>query len=228
MNYLGDEDSRIGEARKRYIRDLQTELSQGTRVLEVGCATGSLLSVLRDKGCVVTGVDFSQKFVETAKTLYGLDIMCGDALNVALPKKHFDAIILFGTIGNLQDIPRYLDRFHALLRDGGTLVFNFVDANSPVVRYIYRSNSWMFTPSINCFMSSKSCRTVLDRAGFRIISMRQDVQCPSLQKLFNHARMSAIIPLLERLNLGKAALPFSLPVPSVKLVKAVSCSGGVG
>lgn len=223
VNYINDENSRIEEAQRRYARDLRDNLSPGTRVLEIGCATGSLLSVLQDNGCIVTGLDLSPKFIGAARDIYGLNILLGDVLGIDLPKKYFDAIILLGTIGNLQNITQYLKKFRELLVEDGLLIFNFVDANSPIVKYVYRSKFWMFAPSINCFMTCKGCSTVLEQAGFRIKTIRQDMQRPSLQKLFNHARITAFLPLLKSIGLDRAALPFSLPIPSVKLVKA-TCS----
>src|SRR6185295_3471231 len=60
-NYLQDEDHRIVEARQRYQNDLATHLpASGARVLEVGCATGSLLTVVREAGHEVCGIDLSQ------------------------------------------------------------------------------------------------------------------------------------------------------------------------
>ncbi len=69
INYLEDEPSRRDEARVRFRRDLMDHLADGAKVLELGCASGSLLSVIRDHGCEVVGVDLSQKFVEAAKRL---------------------------------------------------------------------------------------------------------------------------------------------------------------
>ncbi|MEN6374691.1 MAG: class I SAM-dependent methyltransferase [Smithella sp.] len=221
VNYINDEESRIKEAQRRYARDLWDNISPGARVLEIGCATGSLLSVLHDNGCIVTGLDLSSKFVEVARELYGLNIILGDVFSVDLPKKYFDAIILLGTIGNLQNITKYLNKFSELLVDNGLLIFNFVDANSPIVKYLYRSKFWMFTPSINCFMTHRGCEAVLKQSGFSIKSIKSDMQKPSLQKLFNHARLTAFLPLINKLWLGKTSLPISLPIPSVKLVKAL-------
>jgi Methyltransferase domain len=63
-NYFADEDARVIEARGRYEGDLMPFLPAGARILEVGCATGSLLSVLREAGHTVSGVDLVQKFCQ--------------------------------------------------------------------------------------------------------------------------------------------------------------------
>src|SRR5207244_2439117 len=50
-NYLADEPNRLREARVRFSRDLAAILPpSGAEVLEIGCASGSLLVALRDAG----------------------------------------------------------------------------------------------------------------------------------------------------------------------------------
>ena len=223
INYLNDEHSRLIEARNRFKRDLIRDFRKGSKVLEIGCATGSLLSVLQENGCEVTGLDFSQKFIDSARDRYGLDILLGDISDYSFKNNSFDAIILMGTIGNLQNIPYYFNKFHELLVDGGLLIFNFVNADSPVVKYIYKSNFWMFSPSINCFMTTKGCRGALEQSGFHIETIHRDAQQPSLQKLLKHSRFTSVLPLLKLFGCERAIFPFSLPIPSVKLVKAKCC-----
>jgi len=78
LDYMADESQRKMEAQARYKRDLVSILSPGSRILEVGCATGSLLAVMRKEGHHVVGIDLSAKFVQQAKLLYGLDVILGD------------------------------------------------------------------------------------------------------------------------------------------------------
>ncbi len=220
INYINDEVARIREAKKRYQQDLAEILPRNSKVLEIGCSTGSLLSVLRDNGCEVTGIDLSPKFAKAAKRLNEINVILGEANEIDLPKNYFDSIILFGTIGNLRNLPTYLNRFRILLKKEGFLIFNFVDAESPIVKYFYHARFWMYTASVHCFMSRRGCELALNSNGFRIVAMHPDKQRPSLQKLFHHARLGHLVPLLERLRLNKSSLPFSLPMPGINFVKA--------
>ncbi len=225
INYLEDESSRLAEAQSRYRHDLMRDLRKGSKVLELGCSTGSLLSVMRDQGCDVVGIDLSPKFVEAAKRLHGIDVLLGDLNDFDLPANSFDLIVLFGTIGNLKDPSSYFRRFRQLLKSTGFLIFNFVDADSPVVKYVYRTKFWMFTPSVSCFMTRRGCELALKENGFKIISIRNDRQRPSFQKFFNHARMSFLMPALKRLGMNTMSLAFSLPIPSIRFVKAMPDAG---
>jgi hypothetical protein len=100
------------------------------------------------------------------------------------------------------------------------LVFNFPDAESLLVRAVYRHRFWMFTPSVRTFMSSRGCAKALYRAGFEIVRLEADVQRPSLAKLFKHARADFVLPLFRALGLAGAVFPVAFPVPAVRFVAA--------
>ena len=220
VNYLEDEPERMVEARQRYQRDIAPFLpNEGGRVLEVGCATGSLLAVVREAGHEVVGLDLSRRFVDAARTLHGLDVRVGDVSAVDIPERHFDVILLFGTISNLADLPRSLARIHRLLKSRGTLILNYPAADALVAR-IYGSRFWMFAPSVATFLSEQGCRTTLAHAGFTVLRSRTDRQRPSLSKLLNHARMHPVLSLLQRLGLAHRHLPFAIPIPGVRIVWA--------
>lgn len=219
-DYLADEANRVSEARHRVDRDLSRIFPPGSRLLEIGCATGSLLAALREKGYLVTGIDVSEPFAERARSIHGLEVHIGSFTNVPLPGAGFDGVLLFGTIGNLPNLVGVLRRIRELLSVGGLLVFNTPVADAWIVRHVYRSGFWMFTPSVNSFATETGLRRALERAGFEILTIRQDFQRPSLSKLLYHGKLDGVLPLMKRFGLGDAALPFPIPVPSVRFVVA--------
>ena len=218
-NYLADEPSRLNEARHRFARDLSAWLPRGSRVLEVGCATGSLLHVLAGAGCQVEGMDLSGRFVEFARRTYGLDVTLGDAAAIDRPDGGFDAILLFGTFSNLSNLDLTLARFRRWLRPGGAMVINVPIADSVVAR-LHGRRYWMFAPTVVTFFTRRGCRLVLERAGFTALTTRCDWQRPSLRKLVTHVGARRLVPWLERA--GVAAAILSMPVPGVELIRA-SC-----
>jgi SAM-dependent methyltransferase len=220
INYLQDEDQRLKEAQQRYRNDLAAYLPlRGGRILEIGCATGSLLTVVRDAGHEVFGIDLSQRFAETARQLHGLDVQVADILCANVADGYFDMILLFGTLSNLSDISGAVARIHRLLKPTGMLVANFPRADSAVAR-LYGANFWMFAPSVNTILTRKGCAIALDRGGFSILKSGVDFQAPGLHKLLNHAKFGALLPALDALGLGAHAMPFRIPVPGVHIVWA--------
>ena len=220
VNYIDDEAARLIEARERHRRDLAPYLrATGARVLEVGCATGSLLAVIRDAGHKVVGIDLSRRFAEVAQARYGLDVHAGDFLTIPLPEESFDMVLLLGTISNLSDIPASLERLRRLLAGGGVLVLNYPVADSVVAR-AYGSRFWMFAPSVNTFMTERGCRAALAHAGFAVLRSRTDFQRPSLAKLVSHARLRVVLPLIDRLGLARTSVPIRIPIPGVRIAWA--------
>lgn len=220
LNYLADEDNRILEARYRYKRDFAQLLKPNSRVLEIGCATGSLLSVFRENGHQVWGIDLSARFARASQSIHGLDVMHGDFLDKSILQESFDLIIAMGTISNFADINSVLHRAKELLRPGGVLVFNFPDASSFLVKMVYRSNFWMFTPSAATFMTKQGCQIALGRAGFAKFEICSDYQRPSWGKLLHHGKLDTLMGVLEIFKLDDKLMPFPIRVPTVKLVVA--------
>lgn len=219
-NYLADETHRIAEARRRFRGDLSAHLpSAGGRVLEIGCATGSLLSVILDAGHEVVGIYLSHRFADAARQLHGLDVQVADLLSAKIPDGSFDMVLLLGTISNLSDIPRSLQRIYKLLKPGGILVANYPAADS-IVSKLYGERFWMFAPSVSTFMTFMGCGLAMKQADFSSVESGLDRQMPSFQKLFAHAKCHAVLPVLDALGLSNKFLPFRLPVPGVRIVLA--------
>jgi SAM-dependent methyltransferase len=226
VNYLEDEGHRIAEARRRYRNDLASYLppSDG-RVLEIGCATGSLLSVIRNAGHEVWGLDLSSRFADAAKLLYGIDVQVVDLRSSDVPEHHFDMVLLFGTLPALADLPGSLRRIRSLLKAGGILVANYAAADSFPAK-AYGSRFWMFDPTVTTLKTSRGCRMVFDLAGLPLLRIARDWQMPSFRKVCNHAKLSPVLPVLEHLGLGGLAFPFPVPVPGVQILWAVSPAPG--
>jgi len=218
-DYFADEPQRLREAEYRWRRMLRRVAPPGSKVLEIGCATGSLLRVLRDHGCEVTGIDLSRKFADFARSEYALEVVQGEFLVCDLGARRFDLIVLLGTFCNLPRLDESLAKMRALLSRQGALVFNFPDAAHWIAR-AYGCRHWMFAPSVDVFPTRQGCESALRNAGLRLRSMRTDRQRPTLRKLLKHARMEPLLATAARLGMEHLTLPLDLPVPGVRLARA--------
>lgn len=215
-DYFSEETHRKSEAEKRFQADLRKILKPESNVLEIGCATASLLSVIKDNGHTATGVDLSSEFAKQAKLVNKIDVIEGNFLNIDFPENHFDAVIMMGTISNLPDLETQLKRIYAILKEDGCLYFNMPFANSLPAR-IYKDKYWMFTPSVCNFMSIEARNIILEKTGFEIVESRNDKQRPSIGKLLGHMKAQRLYNLAVRLGLQKVSIPFIIPVPGVNL-----------
>lgn len=219
LDYLAEEAGRRLEARARYQRDLLALLPRRGRVLEVGCATGSLLAVLRDAGHEVVGVELSSSFAGHAKRLNDLDVEVVDFAAYAGEEASFDLVLMLGTVSNLAAPVEQFAHARRLLRPGGTFYCNLPVADAWPAR-LYGAHYWMFAPSVCNFMTTAGVRAALGRAGFATVESTTDVQRPTLAKLAGHLKLHRLYPVLRRAGLAQGQLPFSLPVPGVRSVRA--------
>src|SRR5262249_27399827 len=98
-------------------------IPRGSRVLEIGCATGDILNALEPARGV--GVDFSRRMVELARQKYpALEFVVGDAeaLDDALKGEEFDWIVMSDLVGHLSDVWRALRETRAVARPNTRLV----------------------------------------------------------------------------------------------------------
>lgn len=91
------------------------------RVLEIGCGTGHWLSIFRDAGCAVTGVDPSPAMLSRAKE-GAHEVLLGTAEAVPLPNQSFDRIVCVNAFHHFPDKVAALREAKRLLRTGGKFV----------------------------------------------------------------------------------------------------------
>jgi SAM-dependent methyltransferase len=107
-----------------YTADL--DLPSGARILEVGCGTGAVSRYLATLPGVaeVMGIDPSTIFVDRARTLAEdprLSFAVGNALDLRLDDKSFDAVVCHTLLCHLPDCERALAEARRVLRPGGHL-----------------------------------------------------------------------------------------------------------
>ena len=116
------------------------------RLLDVGCAKGEFLEVMRRRGWDVSGVEFSR----TPPNLFNLPIHYGTLADAPYAAQSFDLITLWAVLEHMHDPVGLLRRVRALLKQNGRafiLVPNFRSIpgrfmrNDDVPRHLV-----MFTP----------------------------------------------------------------------------------
>jgi SAM-dependent methyltransferase len=96
--------------------------AEGPLVADIGCGSGAVSRELIRLGYDVTGVDFSEPMLETARKVPGLKLQVGDVEHLPFAGNAFDKIICLGVIGNLPDERKALAELHRVLKPHGTLI----------------------------------------------------------------------------------------------------------
>jgi len=217
LDYASDEEQRVQEARWRYGNDLASALPRRARILEVGCATGSFTSVLRDAGHEVLGIDVSAEFISMGQRLYPQsDLRSEDFSSLESPPQSFDAVIALGTAITLPDFRAFVQRCHVLLKPGGLLYVNVPISNAWLAR-IYGASHSTVGPSVAARLSQRGCQMALEAEGFEIERERMDRQMPTLSKILSYLGLRSLFPAAKRLSIASFAAPMALPALGVRV-----------
>jgi 2-polyprenyl-3-methyl-5-hydroxy-6-metoxy-1,4-benzoquinol methylase len=97
-------------------------VTDGRRLLEVGCAYGFLLDHLRSKGWQTRGIEVSPLSAEAARRDLGLDVFTGKLEECPWDDSAFDVILMLDVLEHLHRPFDTLARASRLLAPGGVLV----------------------------------------------------------------------------------------------------------
>jgi SAM-dependent methyltransferase len=147
--------------------------SPEVRILDVGCASGRLLSNIRDRGFAsVTGLDPSPACAAAAARLYSVKVRTMTLGEIADTGEGFDVAIMVGVLEHLRDLDDAFDHLRALLPAGGLLYVEVPDVtafadwpNAP-----YQDFS---TEHIN-FFSPVSLDNLMRKHGFARVFLEQN------------------------------------------------------
>ncbi|RIK64801.1 MAG: hypothetical protein DCC65_13910 [Planctomycetota bacterium] len=107
--------------------------SPGERVLDVGCADGRYMSLLRDRGVCVRGVDRSASAVARARA-GGHEALVASGDNLPFDRGTFDTVLCHRTLYLFTDPQAVISEFHRVLVEGGRVVFSGSNCASPYAR----------------------------------------------------------------------------------------------
>ena len=100
------------------------------RILDLGCGTGWLTSILGRFGPTV-GVDLSPLAIRRAQALYpDIRFVAGDLFDVELPSQSFDIVVSVQVIDHMDDQVRFMELVARLLSPGGHLILITTNARN--------------------------------------------------------------------------------------------------
>jgi SAM-dependent methyltransferase len=97
-------------------------LGTGSRVLEVGCATGALTAYLAGIGCRVTGLDNSQKMIARGRRDHpDQEFLVGNIMSLPYDSGTFDAVLAASVINVVPDPQKALLEMQRVCVPGGVV-----------------------------------------------------------------------------------------------------------
>lgn len=151
--------------------ELKELFPAGCNLLEVGCGSGALLSVLRDVGGFeVKGVELSPAAVEFHEKRK-LDVTIG-AVESLTGSDKFDAIVLWSVADHFADPAESFAACFRLLRKGGQIFIANVNTDGFDISTIGTESEIYAPPGRVNFYNTKALVRQLEQTGFQIVSQR--------------------------------------------------------
>lgn len=99
-------------------------------LLDVGCGSGTLLGLLKQRGFRVTGVDFSAEAAGVAAQENGVRVVVGSLAHAAFPDRSFDLVTLFHVMEHITNPRDVLGEVARILRPDGAAILQVPNIDS--------------------------------------------------------------------------------------------------
>ncbi len=190
----------INESAKVILPIIKKYISKG-KILDVGCATGEFLSVARDFGYTVEGLELSKWSSDIARSKK-IKVYRGLLKSIASKNsKRYDVITLFGVIEHFEKPADEMTYISKLLKPGGLLVIWTGDINS-ISSKILKHNWWYWQGQHIQYFSHKSLNLLAKNSGFEHITTKTYPFVATYDLLDNS---------LSRYRLRKLIMKLSIP-----------------
>jgi methionine biosynthesis protein MetW len=171
-------------------------LPPGGRVLDIGCASGGLLALLRPVAGHLAGLELSPTAARAAGQI-GDEVVCGALEDPGLPfgAGSFDLVVLADVLEHLADPAAGLARATAWCRPGGAVLVSVPNIAHWHARLTLLRGRWpqedsgTFDASHLRWFTGDSLRALLAGAGLREIQL--DAIVPMLRNHVRPARLAA-------------------------------------
>jgi SAM-dependent methyltransferase len=183
---------------ENYRRALQylDEVTDGRRLLDVGCGAGSFLALAQQSGWEPHGVEMSPGLSAACTRDLGIPVTTGRFEEVELPASHFDVVTMWDVIEHVIDPGFCIRKVKGLLRPGGVAVFCTPDENSILAKMglaLYRLTGSRYKypafalhpPYHTYFFSRNGFVDLLTTSGMAVS------HCYSQEAFFEHSQLAS-------------------------------------
>lgn len=199
------------------------QFKRGARIADLGCGSGVFTDLLRQQGCVSTGIDLSPKLIELGRRKYpGIEFIEGDVEHLSFADGSFDGVLLSGLVHHLPDPARCAREVCRVLRPGGRFVAFDPNRMNPFM-YLYRDRSSPFyspvgvTPNERPVLAKETAAT-FRTAGF---SVETDYLSDLRYRYVASARVRWLLPIYNAIDSVMFAPAFMRPFRSFVLTFGV-------
>jgi SAM-dependent methyltransferase len=199
---------------ERHKKIIDTHVPGKGSLLDVGCASGAFLRVMRDSGWDGKGVEPSEsQFRRASKLLGGCTQIQQCMLQDAVLSKDYDLVTLWDVLEHVTEPAAFLRLAAMCLKDGGHLVLNVPRVDSLVAKLLGSRWPLLLAEHLNYF-TVPSLRIGGGFAGLTLMHTGQRPSSFSLGYIFFRAGQHKIpgSTLLNRVLSGSKTSERSIPL----------------
>lgn len=141
------------------------------KALDVGCATGNFLRILKDKGWQTLGIEPNVEYSDYAKE-QGLDIFVGTLDEKEFDEEAFHVVTLFHTLEHLRNPLDSLLKIKRWLVPGGLCFIEVPNLGTLRLKISRTFRTYYFQPAHNYEFSPLALKRMLEKAGFKVLQLR--------------------------------------------------------
>lgn len=152
----------------RFLLRCARQSSGGRTLLDIGCGSGTFLSVARRHGFSAYGMDRSARAVAAARSLHGIEVRRGEIGSGVWEGRRFDFVSMFHVLEHLPDPRTGLSYAAGLLEPAGSLLIQVPNVASAQARIFGQRWYGLDVPRHVINFSPRALELLLEEAGFRI------------------------------------------------------------
>jgi SAM-dependent methyltransferase len=119
--FLGEGYKEIWFSKDRDLKLILEQKDHG-RLLDIGCASGTLLWLASQRGFAVSGVEVSRRSADFVRNLLGFEVFCGQLKNAEFTPSSFDIVTMFHSLEHVPDPLQVIREIHRILACDGVFI----------------------------------------------------------------------------------------------------------
>lgn len=170
---------------KDRIKFLKKYISPEARVVEVGCAYGYFLNLLKDDVKWHKGFDVSEEGVNYAKKELNVNAEASDFLDTDIKNGSIDLICMWDVMEHFGEPHKHVAKAAKLLKKGGALSLTTGDIDARVAKL--RGAKWrmIHPPTHIYYFNVKSIKKLLKKNGLKVVDVRYKGTSRNTGSVFN-------------------------------------------
>jgi len=158
------------------VKKIRTYLEKNQKVLDYGCATGTIGNEIAADVGEVLGIDISSKMILSAqnnsdsRNIKNARFIQSTIYNESLKSESFDVILAFNILHLIDDAPVVVQRLYELLKPGGIIISSTACLNEKtfLTKFLSLLSKIRLIPSLNVFTSTEFS-DFFTNSGFHIV-----------------------------------------------------------